>query len=195
MPRILPTFAAVIIVGVCIAFNTMRYPIVWDMVGLGGTTAHGEKEAPAAEAALVAGTASSEKPAPSSVAVQDAPKSSEVPPKADPPEPAKVEEKPAAPKAVPISLPKEEFAAVDLKQDAEKKEKAENNQQAEEKLVEPPRRLVPVASDPISAGAPDIPQDEIVRLPPLEMEDPLPAARLAVDSPNSPIPIYPSTGK
>jgi hypothetical protein len=127
--------------------------------------------------------------------VQSTPKPPDAPPKIDPPAIANVDEKPAAPKAVPISLPKEELVNVDLNRDADKKEPAENSQPAGEKLVEPPRRLVPVASDPISAGAPDICTDQIVRLPPIDMEPASPANQYTAGTFGSAIPIYPSTGK
>jgi hypothetical protein len=191
MPRILPTFAAIAIVGVCIAFNTMRYPIVWEMVGPNAQASLSEKNAPAAEAS------SSAKAASSSSAAQNAPPASNLPADPDPPSLAKDSTTPACPKAIPISLPKEEHAAGDAKQASEKVEKPENHiaPAADEKLVEPPRRLVPVARDAFSAGASGAQPDEIRRLPPVEAEVAFPADRYASEYPRGAIPIYPSTGK
>jgi hypothetical protein len=222
MPRILPTFAAVIIVGVCIAFNTMRYPVVWEMVGPGASASLSEKNAPPADAASSAKAASSstadQNSSPPSNALAEtsggeqknsAPSQTDSPAeksskksskktakkpsrKADSPI-AKESEKPS--QAIPISLPKEELAAGEAKRDAGKTEKAENNvAPADENLVEPPRRLVPVASDALSAGALGTGAEEIRRLPPVEIVA-YPDNRYVAESFNSAIPIYPSTGK
>jgi hypothetical protein len=192
MPRILPTFAAIAIVGVCIAFNTMRYPIVWEMVGPNAQLSLSENNAPAAEVATSAKAASSSPTAPKPPKKQ----AKKHTPKTDSPSIAIESEKPAVPKAIPISLPKEALAADDAKRDAEKTEKAENNivPAGDENLVEPPRRLVPVAADAISAGALGT-SDEIRRLPPVEAEFALPADRYAAEYPSAAIPIYPSTGQ
>jgi hypothetical protein len=191
MPRILPTFAAIAIVGVCIAFNTMRYPIVWEMVGPNVQVSSSEKNAPAAEAS------SSAKAASSSFAAQNNPPTPNLPADSEPPSLVKESEKPAFPQAIPISLPIEEHAAGNAKQAGEKVDKPENHNApaADENLVEPPRRLVPVARDAISAEAPGTRQDEIRRLPPVEAEVAFPADRYASEYPRGAIPIYPSTGK
>ena len=191
MPRILPTFAAIAIVGVCIALNTMRYPIVWEMVGPGAQSSLSEKNLAAEEVSPSAKAASS------STAAQNPPQSPTAAPTTDPQSIARESEKPALPQAIPISLPKEEPAANDAKPYAEKTEKAVNTgaSAGDENLVEPPRRLVPVAKDAMSAELPGARSDEIRRLPPVEAEVASPADRYAAEYPNGAIPIYPSTGK
>ncbi len=191
MPRILPTFAAIAIVGVCIAYNTMRYPIVWEMVGPGAQMSLSEKNAPAAE------TASPVKAATSSSAAQMDSPSPNPPAKSNPPPLASDTEKNALPKAIPISLPQEELAAEAVGQTTEKAKKAETGHAPaeDENLVEPPRRLVPVAGDAFSAGMPGSHSDEICRLPPVEAAVAYPAERYAAEYPPGAIPIYPSTGK
>jgi hypothetical protein len=191
MPRILPTFAAIAIVGVCIAFNTMRYPIVWEMAGPGGQAARSEKSAPAAEVASSAKAASS---APADQNPLPPPNDS---PKDDSPSAIAESEKPAAPQAIPISLPKEEPTTAGEMPDAERSEKADREKAPpeDENLVEPPRRLVPVAADPISAGALSNGLDEIRRLPPVAAESASPAGRVTAEYPPAAIPIYPSTAK
>ncbi|MCC6126428.1 MAG: hypothetical protein IT426_15830 [Pirellulales bacterium] len=190
MPRILPTFAAIAIVGACIAFNTMQYPIVWEMVGPGGQAARSEKNAPAAEVVSSAKAASS-------VSADRNPLPPNASPEFDPSSTAKESEKPAVPQAIPISMPKEEPATADAPGDAEQAAKAEHEKAPaeDENLVEPPRRLVPVAADAISAGALSIGLDEIRRLPPVEAQPASPADRYAAEYPPAAIPIYPSTGK
>jgi hypothetical protein len=191
MPRILPTFAAVIIVGVCIAINTMRYPIVWQMVGPTAQVSLSEKVAPAAEVPAPA------KAVASSTAAEKPPETPSVPPKTDSPWTGEEREKPALPAAVPIALAPEEVASVDVKRNVEKAAKPETDKvpPSEENLVEPPRRLVPVASDPFSAGAPLPRAEEIGRLPPVEAEVAFPAERYTAEYTQAGVPIYPSTGK
>jgi hypothetical protein len=191
MPRILPTFAAVIIVGVCIAFNTMRYPIVWQMVGPNAQVSLSEKEASAAEVSSPIKTASS------STAAEKSPEPPSAPLKMDSPSITEEREKPASPAAVPIALAPEEFAAAEVKRDVAKTGKTETDKAppAEESLVEPPRRLAPVASDPFSAGAPMPRAEEIGRLPPVEADVAFPAERYTAEYPQAGIPLYPSTGK
>ena len=215
MPRILPTFAAIAVIGVCIAFNTARYPIIWEMVGPNAELPLSEKCAPAIE------VASSAKAASSSTAAQNPPQTPDASPavgiageKKTPapiqtdPQPetpggqavsqsvAKENDKPGLLKVVPISLTREELAANDAKRDAEKAEKAESNgaPAAEDNLVEPPKRLVPVANDAFAAAQGTF-LGEIRRLPPVEYEIAYPAGRYADEYPNSAIPIYPSTGR
>ena len=50
MPKILPTFAAIAVIGICIAVNTARYPIVWEMVDPNGQLSFSAQSDPAANA-------------------------------------------------------------------------------------------------------------------------------------------------
>jgi hypothetical protein len=187
MPRILPTIAAVIVVGICIAVNTMRYPIVWQMVGPNARTAVPENIALSADTAR---PASAESP---TLAGGES-----VKPLAglDPPT-NKESDKASLGPAVPIALRQEEAAPVETNEKDPAAEKAEtdNSSDAEKDLIEPSRPLVPVASDPIFVGA-ALPQgEEIRRLPPVEMEVAFPADRYTAEYPPATVPIYPSTGK
>jgi hypothetical protein len=190
MPRILPTFAAIAVIGVCIAFNTARYPIVWEMVGPNAQLSLSEKNAPAAD---VASSAQAESLASTT---QNTPQTPNSTPKADPPSLAKKSKKHAVSKMIPISLPKEELVAADAKRDADKAEKAESNgtPAVEDNLVEPPKRLVPVANDALAATQGTF-VGEIRRLPPVEAEAAYPAGVYAGEYPYSAMPIYPSTGR
>lgn len=186
MPKILPTFAAIAIIGVCIAINTARYPIVWEMVGPNGQLAFSEKTEPS--------TTPSQNPVQPPETMCE--KSVEIA-KASPPKQADVT--PPAPKAVPVALPKEEPAVVDNKQDADKAISTEPSagigfSGEEEKLVEPPRRLVPVAKGNFLADAVGN-MLEIRRLPPLDAENSGSSNICAADRSSSTITIYPSTGQ
>jgi hypothetical protein len=204
MPRILPTFAAIAIVGVCIAFNTMRYPIVWKMVGPNSQASLSDKNAPVAEVASSAKVESSASSAPNPSPTPEAKPADKIADEiktsatisADPPRENPVE-KADVPKAIPISLPKDELATGDPLQGVDKSEKVENSNPtaSSENLINSPGRLVPVAKDAISAGVLVTRMDEVRRLPPLETQVAYPANRNADEFSQSAIPIYPSTGK
>jgi hypothetical protein len=189
MPRILPTFAAVVIVGVCIAFNTMRYPIVWKMVGPQAVSASSENSDPTAE---VASSATPAPPAPASVAPSLA-AASPVPP-APQSMPTEMAES-AQPEPAPIVLPKEELAAAEIKNDTGIKSISDSVSQ--EKAVESRAEeessdtLVPVAKESESA---DVRPENIRRLPPVDPETTPSNQVNNADYPSSSYPIYPSTG-
>jgi hypothetical protein len=186
MPRILPTIAAVIVVGVCIAINTMRYPIVWQMVGPNASPSAMENSALSADSARPAGAAS---PA-------VAPGEPREPLISRDPVAGKENDKASLGPAVPIALRQEETAPAETNEKVAATESAgaEKSADGEEELVVPSRPLVPVTSDPIP-GTPLQRGADICRLPPVEMEIAFPAERYTADYPPATVPIYPSTGK
>jgi hypothetical protein len=202
MPKILPTFAAIAIIGVCIAYNTIRYPVVWEMTGPNVPQATTEYQ-PLPEVARPEQTASTTPPT-QNVEPSPAPTpatevtfaKSDAPPAASdlPPQSTLLTQ------AVPISLPATDVAAGDTKPANEKVEVAEKTQQPEaakpspdDDFVRPPARLVPVSGDRFSVTTSGNP-GEVRRLPPVELET-APAAPYASEYSSTAIPIYPSTGK
>jgi hypothetical protein len=208
MPRIFPTFAAMVIIGVCIAFNTARYPIVWEMTGPDAKISSAEKSSSPAEDAPSAKTDSLMKADSSAKAVSSvaaAPLASPSPDISSKAEDAIENKKPSLPKAEPIPLPKEEIAGTEEKQPAETEEKhiAEKVDQNKtrdlleetENSAESLRPLVPVANSRLEAGQPEDSPNNIRRLPPIEAVVAYPAERYAAEYPGEVIPIYPSTGQ
>ena len=200
MPKILPTFAAIAVIGICIAVNTARYPIVWEMVGPNGQLSFSEKSDPTANNAAMDSSVKTES---STSAAANSPQ----PPETKREKPVELAETPSTkedmksplPKAVPVALPAEEPPANDMKKDAESAKKSESPESnvtptEEVKLVEPPRPLVPVVKGSLIADLSGA-LHEVRRLPPLDAEMAVPNGGYAVENLSSSIPIYPSTGE
>ncbi len=170
MPKILPALGVVAIIAFSIGFNTLRFPIVWEMVG---PSAHLPEDTNIAERA--AGSES----APASQSAQ-----------------------PAEPIA---SAPRENTVLTSsadvpggLLVSTENTLPGTQAFQAQAGLAESARqtaKLVPVPSNLfIGNGTPPPEQYRVERLPPVYQSVAIPAGRYAAEYPQSPIPIYPSTG-
>jgi hypothetical protein len=202
MPKILPTFAAIAIIGVCIAFNTVRYPIVWEMTGPNAQPPLSENHMLAADDARTAKTISPATMAQNPAQPASAPPVTEVAAEKIIPTQVQSEpppERPALTQAVPISLPSAELAATDAKKADEKPEPMEKVENISvppgENFVPPPARLVPVSGDRSAVISQGANSGEVRRLPPVEVDVALPADRYAAEYPPTAFPIYPSTGK
>jgi hypothetical protein len=63
MPRIAAAVTVVIVMGMCIGFNTVRYPDVWEMVAVAHQPPRPEKPAPELQSATFSGSKPAEEPA------------------------------------------------------------------------------------------------------------------------------------
>ena len=162
MPKILPAFVALAVIAFSIGFNTVRYPIVWEMVG---PSAHLPEESSSSESETAP---QSTKPAES---IASAPSENPL-------------RTPSTENQSPGTLFSEQAVVV----------KAEP---ARAESSPPMTHLVPVPSNLfIGNGTQPAEQNPSVqRLPPVYQVAPMPAGRYAAEYPQSPITIYPSTGK
>jgi hypothetical protein len=177
MPRTAATMFGLVLVAVSIGYNTMRWPIVWQMVG------PAEERAPPHESASPP-AAPPEQPA---RPLPDRPATAEPPASPTPPIPAKpVPDLQRAAGSAPTPIhaePPVEAAAPAAD---------ENPPPAairEEKPLVPVPRVRTVAGSAAEAGI----DDTVRRLPPLDPSDPPPTAG-AIPSLDGSIRVYPSTG-
>ncbi len=173
----------VTLIAVSIGFNTMRYPVVWEMVGPKQTAVD---TPPAAEPA----PRPEEPKPPETVSEPTVPR--------EEPKALELTSKPAEPiEVAPAPEVGKQVAAEDVQEtDAEVISMPVDHPAeatVEEKTAETPKPLVPVslASTTEAAGPQAVFGEGIRRLPPVEMSQSLPVSVQAVDGA---IPIYPTTG-
>jgi hypothetical protein len=206
MPKILPALGTVLIIAASIGFNTMRYPIVWEMTGPSTEPAENSEAAEAESAASST---------PAALAVESAATSpSHAEDKARPPEPP---ETPVAKTGGDLPVEKPATAAIAANETKSSVEAQANPlESAQIVKAEPARReetppmtkLVPITIGLISGNAGQTaaarpgedaarPADDagVRRLPPVEPSQPLPAGRYAAEYRAAPLVIYPSTGR
>jgi hypothetical protein len=170
MPRTLPALGAVAVIAFSIGFNTVQFPVVWDMVGPTGESAEqSNADRQAADA----------QPDPASQPAQPA------------------EPVPSAPSAnAALTLPA--YEPVALPASPENAMPAAQAFQPPDGFADPARqtaKLVPIPSNLFTGRdgrAPE--QSQVERLPPVYESVAIPAGRYAAEYPQEPIPIYPSTG-
>lgn len=166
MLKILPALGAVAVIAFSIGFNTARYPIVWEMVGPAANMPEESNSSEPIEASQ------SVKPVEPIVTVpSDNPVGS---PSADnfQDKPVNSESLQTNVQALPASANSDEFSP-------------------------PMTRLVPVPSSLFigNGGQAEDQYPAVQRLPPVNQVAPIPAGRYAAEYPQSPISMYPSTGK
>jgi hypothetical protein len=179
MPRFAATILGLVLVAFSIGFNTLRYPVVWEMVN----------PARASESAQPATVTQPEKP--------ESPAPTPPAPASPPSEPAKPIEVTPMPevKAVPEVTEKIVDGNAQLGEGGTSDGDAAKSEEAAEAELAARKPLVPVTA----VSAPHVPGNEAVggagisRLPPVDRNDPNLANRNAQLSGGS-IPIYPTTG-
>jgi hypothetical protein len=178
MLKILPALGAVAIIAFSIGYNTARYPIVWEMVG---QSAHLPEESSSTDASTVT---QSEKPA---NPVASAPGANPLP-------------------ILSVDNSLQRHADGEIRPAENRVLEGimgeDNTPQANVVIAGPPgtsppaTKLVPVPDNRFMSdgdrGAEQYPGVE--RLPPVYQASPIPAGHYAAQYPQSPIPIYPSTG-
>jgi hypothetical protein len=178
MPRFAATILGLVLVAFSIGFNTVRYPVVWEMVNPAQANA-------AVPTTTVTQPAEPESPAPPA-------------PVTPPPEPAKPIEVTPTPevKATPDVTDKTVNGTVQASEGGTSDtDAAAKSEEAVEADLAARKPLVPVTvvSSPRFAGNVAVGGAGISRLPPVDQNDPNPATRNAQLSSGS-IPIYPTTG-
>jgi hypothetical protein len=187
MPKILPLIGALLTIAAAIGWNTIRYPVVWEMVG------------PAADSSPLASAAAP------SAAAQPAQTNQEEPAL---PETPKTGPEPAVAAAEPPSPP----ALAEAKDDAAAEKRGAGCQPAHPDAEEKkPLAVIPascgttktdsqpappdeVKANAASPGADDQPASpDVRRLPPLDAEVPPPSNANSAALPAGAIPIYPQT--
>jgi len=173
MPRIITTIAAVAIIAFAIGFNIVRYPIVWEMVG---PPAHLTQESNNAETPKSSQTTQST----DSITVLSAEKINLS---------HQINRTLSEPSARGSTQP-----ATDMLVGTQPSQNSQSQLSAMQSVNSP--TLVPVPSNLfiVNGAQSTEPYPAVRRLPPVDQAAPISPGRYAAEYPQSPIPIYPSTG-
>ena len=187
MPRSAATIFGLALAAISIGFNTVRYPLVWEMIG---PARAGEK--------AVLSSASSAPAEPASHSPTPPPRAAPPPRPAPPPRKAEpIAVKPAPVVAQKSVAKKPQPAAASPKNgEAAAGQKPAANKQVAAVPPKPQKQLVPVTQVSLSNAPADAATVDTVirRLPPVEPTDANAPSRSIPPTPDGSIPIYPTTG-
>jgi hypothetical protein len=187
MPRTAATLCGLVLVALCIGLNTVRYPIVRQMLA---STAVASVSDPSSSPATDQPAPAADSP-PSRVPSETAPSSSAA---------AAVKPVPEVAQGSDGERATSTSGANDGTVSAETKtpipDPPSGDAESAGRSLKPERPLVPVPAIPVPGGAAlgVDPAALVRRLPPVDANQPVPAGSMGASSPDGTIPVYPTTG-